>query len=126
MPIVRNGHTIGAVVATVNFQREHDVASRARMLVLWFACATAVVLVVLVTYVERKLIHQPLSAILMTVQRYSAGDFSARTSVSTSDEIGVVATSLNEMLARMEQLQRRSRSASTRPPASCASRTVSS
>ncbi len=104
IPISRDGQWIGAAVSTVSFQLEHEVASRSRMLVLWFAAGTAIVLVVLVSHVERKLIHQPLSAILQTVQRYSAGDFSARTSVSASDEIGLVASSLNAMLARIEQL----------------------
>ena len=71
---------------------------------LWFSAASAVVLVVLITLVERRLIHQPLHGILSTLQRYGAGDFAARAAVARDDEIGQVASALNAMLTRIDQL----------------------
>lgn len=103
-PIWRDGDVAGATVVTVSSRGEHEVASRGRELVLWFSAASAVVLVVLITLVERRLIHQPLHGILSTLQRYGAGDFAARAAVARDDEIGQVASALNAMLTRIDQL----------------------
>lgn len=63
-----------------------------------------IVICTIYTLLNKK-VFIPLTKINETIQRYSIGDFKARTVVNTYDEIGKVATALNKMLDEKEENQ---------------------
>lgn len=58
--------------------------------------------VIIITYAILQNISRPLSELTRVTQRISDGDFSARTSVYSGDEIGRVAGSVNDMASHLE------------------------
>lgn len=60
-----------------------------------------VVLTLVLDQVLRRLVYRPIAAIRETMARAGAGDLAARVEVARTDEMGEVATGLNQMLARL-------------------------
>ena len=116
MPVRNVGRKL-AVVVTVSMGAADQVRTQARMIALWFAAPTVLILTLLVDLLARRLIHGRVAVILSTMQDVAGGQISARASVGRVDELGSVAAGLNDMLERMEhfniELQHRVETATT-------------
>jgi len=116
MPVSNVGRTM-AVVVTVSMGAADQVRKQARMIALWFAAPTVLILTLLVDLLARRLIHRRVAVIVSTMHTVAEGQISARAPVGRPDELGSVAAGLNEMLERMEhfniELQRRVATATT-------------
>jgi signal transduction histidine kinase len=114
---VRNVARKLAVVVTVSMGTANQVREQARLIALWFAGITVLVLTLLVDQLARRLIHRRVAVIVSTMHDVAEGQLSARAPVGRSDELGSVAAGLNEMLERMEhfniELQQRVETATT-------------
>jgi len=95
-----------AVVVTVGL--ENLIQARARGLRIAFGLALpTIILVTLLAYLTvRLLVGEPLAAIVRTMERTAAGDLGARTAMVRHDELGTIATRLNEMLDQLERFNR--------------------
>jgi len=80
------------------------VVAMARSLVL-VSVVAAVVGLLLSVVLFRKLVR-PVQSMMVMAERIAAGDYHARASASTSDEIGRLADSLNRMAAKLAELER--------------------
>jgi two-component system NtrC family sensor kinase len=111
IPVMRAHRVLGAVVLTFSVSSVAELHQSGRLLALWFVPAAVVVMTLLVNLPVRRFLHEPISGIEKTMQRVAGGDLGARAPVMRNDEIGSVATGLNEMLTRMEnfnvELQRK-------------------
>jgi len=76
--------------------------TKGRQVTLWFTPAAILLLTLLVDWLGRRLIHQPIGEIRGTMTRAGAGDFTARAQQARPDEIGSVAVGLNDMLQRLQ------------------------
>jgi two-component system, NtrC family, sensor kinase len=101
-PYLRNKQVAGAVVATVSLAAIHQVHTQGRLVALYYGLAAIILLVILVDLLTRRLIHQPIEGIRLTMRHVGDGDLSVRAPVRRQDEIGLVAEGLNHMLAQME------------------------
>jgi signal transduction histidine kinase len=102
VPVSRTDGTRAAAVATVSLGALEQLRTKGRQVTLWFAPAAIVLLTLLVDWLGRRLIHQPIRRITDTMSRAGAGDFTARTEQVRADEIGTVAAGLNDMLQRLQ------------------------
>jgi signal transduction histidine kinase len=71
---------------------------------LW-ACLLAVVVVCLVSYSGTRMILRPLDQMIEVTREFSRGNYSARVSASTRDEIGQFAAAFNDMADKLRQIQ---------------------
>jgi two-component system, NtrC family, sensor kinase len=81
-----------------------DVRQRVMLEVAVFAAIAAAAVMVLMDLLAWRLVHRPIQQLRQTIERVTAGDFSARAAGGTRDEIGDVAEGLNAMLAQLETL----------------------
>jgi two-component system NtrC family sensor kinase len=101
MPLTERGNAAVAVrvgLESLLQAREHGLA-----LVLGFAVPAILLVTILVYFTVRRLLGEPLNAILRTMQRTSAGDLHARTMLRRTDEFGAIATGLDTMLDQLER-----------------------
>jgi signal transduction histidine kinase len=89
-----------AVVLPLNFVLQSGSVSR-NTYVLLFTCA--MVGVVLVGYAISRLITNPLHGLMRTSQAIAAGDLDRQTGIQSNDEIGILASSFDEMTARLRE-----------------------
>jgi signal transduction histidine kinase len=68
---------------------------------LWLVPLSIVVLTLVLDQALRRLVYRPIAAIRQTMARAGAGELAARVEVVRSDEMGEVATGLNQMLERL-------------------------
>jgi len=101
MPVRNVGRKLGVVV-TVSMGAADQVRRQARMIALWFAAPTVLVLTLLVDLLARRLIHRRVAVLVSTMRDVAGGNLAARAPVGRADELGSVAGGLNEMLERME------------------------
>jgi two-component system NtrC family sensor kinase len=101
-PAAREGRTIGAAVVTISLGSVAQLRTKGRQVTLWFAPVVVVLLTLVIDWFARRLIHHPIGRIHHAMERAGAGDISARASIVRPDEIGDVASGLNEMLARIQ------------------------
>ena len=104
VPVRHDDRVIGGVVATYSMASVEELRRRGRVIVFWFVPAAVLLLTVLVDLATRRLIHRPLAGIRKTMQRIRGGELGARAPVLRNDEIGEMATGLNEMLGELESL----------------------
>jgi adenylate cyclase len=64
---------------------------------------TAIVLIIILIYFLRRLIVNPLLDIGKTVNRVGDGDFSARVNINKKDELGLLASKINNMITNVEE-----------------------
>jgi signal transduction histidine kinase len=116
MPVHNVGRKL-AVVVTVSMGAADQVRTKARLVALWFAAPTVLILTLVVDLLARRLIHRRLGSIVSTMHSVAGGEISARTPVGRADELGSVAAGLNDMLERIEhfniELQHRVETATT-------------
>jgi two-component system NtrC family sensor kinase len=80
------------------------VQQRAVFQAVAFALLAAAAMMVLMDLWAWRLVHRPIQHLRQTIERVTAGDFSARAAVASHDELGDVAEGLNAMLAQLETL----------------------
>ncbi len=103
-PVIREGRPAGAAVVTISLGSVAQLRTKGRQVTLWFAPIVVLLLTLVIDWFARRLIHRPIAHIHDAMQRAGAGDFSARASIVRPDEIGDVASGLNDMLARLQHL----------------------
>jgi signal transduction histidine kinase len=89
-----------AVVLPLNFVLQSGSVSRNTYVLLF---AAAMVAVVLVGYAISRLITNPLHALMRTSRAIAGGDLAQRSGIEGGDEIGVLASSFDEMTARLQE-----------------------
>lgn len=92
-----------AVAVTVGLESLLQAHAHGLRVALGFAIPTIALVTVLVHFTVRRLLGQPLAAILRTMEKTAGGDLRARTTMIRSDELGTIATRLNEMLDQLER-----------------------
>src|SRR4051812_7376976 len=102
VPLTRADGTRAAAIATVSLAALDQLRTKGRQVTFWFTPAAIVMLTLLVDWLGRRLIHRPIALIRQTMSRAGAGDFTARARQSRPDELGSVATGLNDMLQRLQ------------------------
>lgn len=102
VPATREGRIVGAAVVSVSLGSVAQLRTKGRQVTLWFAPIAVLLLTLVIDWFARHLIHQPVARIHEAMHRAGTGDFSARASVVRPDEIGAVASGLNDMLARLQ------------------------
>jgi signal transduction histidine kinase len=103
-PTLREGKPAAAAVVTISLGSVAQLRTKGRQVTLWFAPIVVLLLTLVIDWFARRLIHKPVALIHNAMERAGAGDFSARASIVRPDEIGDVASGLNEMLARLQHL----------------------
>ena len=104
LPVPRRGNY--AVAVTAGLESLLQARTHGLRVALGFAIPTIMLVTVLVHLVVRQLVGQPLSAILRTMEETAGGDLRARTTMTRRDELGTIATRLNEMLDQLERFNR--------------------
>ncbi len=105
LPVLRDGRPFGAVIVSLSLFSAQRLAASGFRATLWFAVAATVLLTLLVDRLARRYVYLPIAAIHHTMQRAAEGHLSARVPVERQDELGVVASGLNDMLREMEGFQ---------------------
>jgi signal transduction histidine kinase len=100
-PFAHNGSR-AALVVRADLAGVVALQQRAVRAVLGFAILSIIALVMLMDLLAWPLVHRPIQQLRDTIARVAGGDFSARAQVLSRDELGAVATGLNEMLTRLE------------------------
>jgi signal transduction histidine kinase len=101
LPLAKDGRQL-AVVAAVSMASVGQIEAQGRMVLLWVALPSILIVTVLIDMVMRRLIHNPIGELRYTIRRVSDGDLSSRVAVLRDDELGTVATGLNDMLRRLD------------------------
>src|SRR6185436_17836574 len=101
LPVPRRGHS--AVAVTVGLESLLEARRHGLLLALGFAIPTILLVTILVHLTVRRLVGQPLTAILRTMNETAGGDLRARTAMTRRDELGTIAARLNEMLDQLER-----------------------
>jgi C4-dicarboxylate-specific signal transduction histidine kinase len=92
-----------AVAVTVGLESLLQAHAHGLRVALGFAIPSIALVTVLVHFTVRRLLGQPLAAILRTMEETAGGDLRARTTMVRRDELGTIATRLNEMLDQLER-----------------------
>jgi two-component system, NtrC family, sensor kinase len=95
-----------AVVATVGLESLLQARAHGLRVALGFAVPTILLVTILAHLTVRKLVGQPLGALLRTMEQTSGGDLRARTTMVRRDELGTIASGLNGMLDQLERFNR--------------------
>ena len=100
-------HQPGRVVAvTVGLESLLQARAHGARIALGFALPTVLLLALVVYFFVRRLVERPIVAILQTMEATASGDLQARAPIDRQDEVGTIATGLNTMLDRLEELNR--------------------
>ena len=100
VPVPHRGNY--AVAVTVGLESLLQARDHELRVALGFALPTIVLVTILVNLIVRRLVSQPLRAILGTMTRNAEGDFRARAAIIRRDEIGTIGAGLNEMLDQLQ------------------------
>lgn len=95
-----------AVAVTAGLESLLEARTHGLRVALGFAAPTIVLVTILVYLVVHQFVGQPLGAILRTMEETAGGDLRARTTMARRDELGVIATRLNDMLDQLERFHR--------------------
>jgi two-component system NtrC family sensor kinase len=101
LPVARRDNY--AVAVTVGLDSLLQTRAHALRVALGFALPTILFVTILVHLTVRRVLERPLRAILGTMQETRAGNLASRTMVHRHDELGSIATGLNEMLDQLER-----------------------
>jgi signal transduction histidine kinase len=91
-----------AIVATVSLAPVHQVRERGQTIAVIFALPIIVLVTLLVDLTTRALVHHPVAEIRRTMVEAAQGHLGSRAALVRRDELGAVASGLNEMLDRLE------------------------
>ena len=101
IPVARRGNY--AVGVRVGLESLLQARAHGLRVALGFAVPTIVFVTVLVYLTVRRLLGQPLRAILRTMHETKSGNLGARAALIRRDELGTIASGLNEMLDQLER-----------------------
>ncbi|HWM13272.1 MAG TPA: HAMP domain-containing sensor histidine kinase [Gaiellaceae bacterium] len=101
VPLVRGGETRGVFVAAIFRDRESGEVDDALRVVAGVGLAMLLVGSVLAWLLADRVLR-PVTAVTKTARQISGGDLSRRIPVSGHDEIAVLASTFNDMLARLQ------------------------
>jgi two-component system NtrC family sensor kinase len=99
-------HVLGVVDIGISL-KEIDASLRTQALRLAFgALGAVIILAALLSAVLRRIVFRPVAELVMATQRVGHGDLSATLAVRSLDELGILATSFNEMNASVAKARR--------------------
>jgi two-component system NtrC family sensor kinase len=101
---LHDGRIFGAVAVTVSLDARDQVRRNGRTLALWSAAAAILLLIGVIDWGIRRLVHRPLYTIRQTMALVAGGTLKARAKVFQADELGKIAAGLNHMLGEMEDM----------------------
>lgn len=107
-PVISDGITLGAVFIHVDIAGLED-SLQAMIRQLWLSGYISIFLGVALILLMAARITKPLNEITAAAKRVALGDYSQRVSVESSDELGEMATTFNQMqiaLASMDSVQK--------------------
>jgi signal transduction histidine kinase len=101
-PVVVGGDRLGvfSVTLPLNFVVQSSSLSRNTYVLIF---STAMLLVILIGYIISRLITNPLYSLVKTSQAIAGGNLEKRTGINTTDEIGVLAQTFDEMTGNLQQ-----------------------
>lgn len=100
-PISVEGRNIGYVAIGLSLRDLNHLLGHIRK-IIWLSAAALFLLGLVIIYWLSRLVSRPLRQMARTTQEIAAGNYSLRTEVQTSDEVGVLARSFNTMLDELE------------------------
>lgn len=102
-PVSSEKNVVGQVRVGVN---QNSIQRVILILSFVFTITTLFIMLIgiLLAYKLSSLITRPISKLVEATQSIQKGDFSAKININTKDEIALLATSFNEMTARLRQL----------------------
>ena len=103
-PVMHDERVVAAVVVTASLAPLRALAAQQRRLTPWFALGALVAITGLLAALADRTIQRPVRQILEALQRARAGDLDARVSLRRRDELGRVASALDDVLDHMRQL----------------------
>ncbi len=101
-PIVRQGQVIGAVVISRSLETMFQDLWRVEKIILVYILINLLILSVIGFFRMRKLVVQPIERLVSLADQYNDSETVLFTASSPGGEFGRLATSLNSMLARIE------------------------
>jgi signal transduction histidine kinase len=104
-PIQRKDASLAAIVS-VSLAAAERARAQGLRIAMTFAAVMLVLLLAAIDLITRRFVHRPLADIGRTMRRVASGDWGARAGVASLDEFGVVASGLNDMVARLEHFNR--------------------
>lgn len=104
-----NGETIGAMFFHTDMSRTNSSMRQVYLDVLLSACIAVILAFLAVTYITMR-ITKPITDMNNTINRFSGGDYEARVTVSSKDEVGQLGQSFNEMATEINALEQSRRS----------------
>jgi two-component system phosphate regulon sensor histidine kinase PhoR len=102
VPLVHHNENIGVVRLALPLN-EIDRALRDVRSILGVASGFGLVLALLLSYVTARAVTRPLHDMSQIAERMAQGDFSRKTIVRSRDEVGQLATTLNEMALQLDR-----------------------
>ena len=97
-------NTLGAMFMHVDMSATNSAIRQVIFDVLLCACIAVFVVVLTVSYITGR-ITRPITEMNNTVQRFTKGDFEARLDIKSSDEVGQLAMSFNNMADELNTLE---------------------
>ncbi len=111
-------HILGVLDTVVSLDRMHDQTRQYTQRLATLTAAMLLAIAASLTLLVERLVHRPIKEILGHTRRVGDLDLASRVPVRSADEIGVLATSFNEMTERLqtakEQLEEWTRTLETR------------
>jgi signal transduction histidine kinase len=89
-----------AVILPLNFVLESGSASRTNYAILY---SVAMVLVIIIGYFVARLIVNPISTLVRASRAIANGDLSQRTQIKSSDEIGLLSNTFDDMTQKLQE-----------------------
>ncbi len=104
-----DGNSIGAMFLHTDMSSINDSMRQVYLDVLLSACVAVLIAFLTVSYTTGR-ITKPITNMNKTVQRFSKGEFDVRVQVDSSDEVGQLGASFNEMAGEINALEQVRRS----------------
>lgn len=104
VPVVRAGSPVGAVILSPSLEAVPQVRVMIQNYLLYGSLVAAVV-VAAISYLLSQRIARPVERVSTAARRVARGDFNSRVEWQSSDEMGRLAVSFNEMTAELERLE---------------------
>jgi signal transduction histidine kinase len=94
---------LGCVRVLTSLKQAETITERDRSVVLKFAPASILLLILLLNVLFRFTIHRPVKTIQAAMAKAEAGDLNAEVNVNSRDELGLISASYNRMLKQIRE-----------------------
>jgi signal transduction histidine kinase len=95
-----------AVIVSISLAAAEQAGRQGLRIAMTFAAVMLVLLLFVIDLITRRFVYAPLADLSVTMRRVASGDWRARARAGGGDEFGVVASGLNDMVARLEHFSR--------------------